>query len=1488
MGTRWWIGWAAAILAAAAASSALPAAAQYNAAGSYGNAAACLTTAARLATTRAVDTIYAPQSSSTGAVYRLTVGSGNSSLIPVGVRSGGSAGRISAGSGIGSVYGLAYDNGARSGIERLFIGAFARRTASYGPAGPGGVYEYRFADSSWRTAFTVPNAGSDRDAATTASDQPITAAISTTSLGDLEISPDGRRLYISNLRQRRIEQYDITVDPPLRLTPLSIPFNLISGNSAVQAELMPFALEFHPQPAADGGARLFVGITDRALRSGSLPALTVVSVAVNSLSWQVELRQALRDGSFASRLSVSNFQRQVDFVYPDDRLQGWYSWSTTREPLHQYSHQRVVFHPQPLLSDIEFLRNGARMVLGLRDRVSDTQMLLVPPSPYVSSIGQGDLLGYQAVSGGWELISSSTARVEQAHPTSGQSWTAHRSDAYNDQVLNYSGSEPWYVENAQGALASIPTEAVNRQIAWTALLGNGAVGINRAADTAPAWLGRTTAFSTASNAAPTGDLELLCQTALIGGRVWFDSDRDGMVDTDEPRPIGVRIEAYLPDSAEAAASTVTDRNGLFRFIVEANRPLRLRIAATEFAAGGQLHGWYFTRGFVSAAGSAASNVSEAYGWIEFADDGGLSGQAALPPLRDSQQYTFNFGLSDAAPSGSVGDWVWLDSNGDGRQATDEPGIAAQAVQLLRQVTAAPSYRTSPLTTVSAADGSYRFSAVEPGVYRLQLPAGSSLLPTQALSGDAAGDSEITAQGESGDIVLLTAQQDLQRDIGLRAAQANLQLSAQHAAQVSVGASLPITLTVTAQGEPAGSVVTLTLAVPAGFSAADAAWTAADGQLSRQLATPTAGEPAVLAVTLQAPAQIGSATELTVSLTAWLSGTAADDDAADNTLEQPIRLVRPELVLSKQAADTAPAGGLLVYNLQLHNHGSAAAGGALLIRDRLPAGLTLQQLPEQDGLSCRQADEQLLECLIVDGLAAGHGLQLIYEAQIAVEAPPQLINEAQLVTAVGGDLAEGNTAQAQTQIVRPDLQPLLVLPPQLRAGETTTLTLVINNHGSGDSGAISVRLQPSADLQLTLPDADCSTAVSGLICLLDGLAPASARQTELALTAAATAGPSVSLTVTVSSEHAEQALSSADNRLTGTAAVERPAIAVTLQAPPAIVGAGSVYPYTISISNNYAPQAGLTLAAAGVQLTLTLAADTTLYAAEPAATTIDGQRLSWQLGALQPGETRQLTVLAATTAAAGRWLTATAEISTAGSGDDPADNRAVHQLAVVLPPTAIGSVTPTLQLLAASQHDPLMQDGDPANGVHLISGARLVWPVGEVLDLGVAAGEPQWAGELPWPYGYRVTAVGWSLDAITVDGTRYDARSADSRGLAGCRAGDRPWVMLSEPGGCPYRPAADAERGISERALAGQAHLAWVSDEPGLLRSDLFVYRAQRPQVQLELTLETAVEIVNLAPGEAAGLELPPWPLHELPAAERRRISGSLTIDLLIPRRAAAQ
>lgn len=105
---------------------------------------------------------------------------------------------------------------------------------------------------------------------------------------------------------------------------------------------------------------------------------------------------------------------------------------------------------------------------------------------------------------------------------------------------------------------------------------------------------------------------------------------------------------------------------------------------------------------------------------------------------------------------SVGDRVWNDLDADGIQDDGEPGLGGAVVELLGTGGAVVA------STVSAADGSYGFSGVRPGSYRVRFatPAGLVAAPVETAPSDVGSDAD--GDGRSPAVTLVSG--DARTDI----------------------------------------------------------------------------------------------------------------------------------------------------------------------------------------------------------------------------------------------------------------------------------------------------------------------------------------------------------------------------------------------------------------------------------------------------------------------------------------------------------------------------------------------------------------------------------------------------------------------------------------------------------------------------------------------------------------------------------------------------
>jgi len=232
-----------------------------------------------------------------------------------------------------------------------------------------------------------------------------------------------------------------------------------------------------------------------------------------------------------------------------------------------------------------------------------------------------------------------------------------------------------------------------------------------------------------SGQSSTGNNFYDAQYASIGGFVRVDVNGDGVVDAEDTNGLaGVTVQ-LLGATNNVLAATTTAANGAYSFAN--NYPGSYTIREIDRA------GWYST---TQTGGGTNNLISVTL----------VSGQ----PSADNNFY-------DTAYA-SVGDFVWLDVNGNGLQDAGEPGISNVTVRLLDA--------TSNIlhTAITATNGTYSFTNLLAGTYLLQLVAPSNLAFTVLNAGtNTAIDSDaIPATGLTAPFTLMSGQYDSTRDAGL--------------------------------------------------------------------------------------------------------------------------------------------------------------------------------------------------------------------------------------------------------------------------------------------------------------------------------------------------------------------------------------------------------------------------------------------------------------------------------------------------------------------------------------------------------------------------------------------------------------------------------------------------------------------------------------------------------------------------------------------------
>lgn len=216
----------------------------------------------------------------------------------------------------------------------------------------------------------------------------------------------------------------------------------------------------------------------------------------------------------------------------------------------------------------------------------------------------------------------------------------------------------------------------------------------------------------------------LYRTASLGNRVWFDSDSDGLQDSTESGICGVKV--YLIDAGgTTVASTVTDASGLYTFSNLKPGTYSVQLDTTASA------GYAVTTRNVGSDDSRDSDFNAA----------GRSDAVTL--VSGANNTSLDAGVVALA---TIGDRVWLDSDADGLQDSNESGVANVAVTLTNASGQAVA------TTTTDANGNYKFNVMA-GTYSVSIRKPDAYGITKQNAGTGSTDSDADASGKLGSVTV---------------------------------------------------------------------------------------------------------------------------------------------------------------------------------------------------------------------------------------------------------------------------------------------------------------------------------------------------------------------------------------------------------------------------------------------------------------------------------------------------------------------------------------------------------------------------------------------------------------------------------------------------------------------------------------------------------------------------------------------------------------
>ena len=229
----------------------------------------------------------------------------------------------------------------------------------------------------------------------------------------------------------------------------------------------------------------------------------------------------------------------------------------------------------------------------------------------------------------------------------------------------------------------------------------------------------------------------LVADASVGNLIWLD-DGDGLQAGGEPGVAGVTVILHAASGA-VVDSTTTDDSGHYSFapgpgdyFLEVLLPADLAFAPRDQGENDQIDSDLFAATGTSAVFHLAAGAVDA------------SRDAGLEPA-------------------VIGDRVWSDDNGDGRQQPGERGIAGVTVRLLDEDDAEVA------RAVTGSDGTFGFLGIATGSYRIEVLAPlDSVFSPPNVGGDDLLDSDVDpATGRSELFAYVAASASRGHDAGLR-------------------------------------------------------------------------------------------------------------------------------------------------------------------------------------------------------------------------------------------------------------------------------------------------------------------------------------------------------------------------------------------------------------------------------------------------------------------------------------------------------------------------------------------------------------------------------------------------------------------------------------------------------------------------------------------------------------------------------------------------
>ncbi|ORN95035.1 hypothetical protein B8A09_10935, partial [Staphylococcus aureus] len=198
----------------------------------------------------------------------------------------------------------------------------------------------------------------------------------------------------------------------------------------------------------------------------------------------------------------------------------------------------------------------------------------------------------------------------------------------------------------------------------------------------------------------------------LGDYVWEDTNKNGIQDQDEKGISGVTV-TLKDENGNVLKTVTTDADGKYKFTDLDNGNYKVEFTTPE--------------GYTPTTVTSGSDIEK--------DSNGLTTTGVI---NGADNMTLDSGFYKT-PKYSLGDYVWEDTNKDGKQDSTEKGISGVTVTLKNENGEVLQ------TTKTDKDGKYQFTGLENGTYKVEFETPSGYTPTQVGSGT---DEGIDSNGTS--------------------------------------------------------------------------------------------------------------------------------------------------------------------------------------------------------------------------------------------------------------------------------------------------------------------------------------------------------------------------------------------------------------------------------------------------------------------------------------------------------------------------------------------------------------------------------------------------------------------------------------------------------------------------------------------------------------------------------------------------------------------